>query len=646
MRPSLLAILILLLFSQIIAQKTRAPELIGGVSWLNTESPLSLADLKGKLVLLDFWTYGCINCIHILPDLRRLEEKYANQLVIIGVHSAKYDNEADTENIRRVILRYDIKHPVVNDSDFKIWNAYGVSAYPTLVLIDPDGNIVNRWIGEGQFNQIETEIQRIITEYRARGRLNESPINLTLERAKFGSLPLAFPGKLLADSRTKRLFISDTNHNRIVVTDLDGKLLEIIGDGVEGLKDGSYEAARFSRPQGLTLYGQFLFVADTGNHAIRRVDLKSKVVETVAGNGKQATYPLMGGVAKRVSLSSPWDLVRVGNSLYVAMAGVHQIWKFDLVKNLIFPFAGSGAEGRVDDELSRAAFGQPSGIASDGNFLYIADTETNAIRMVDLRKKEVETLAGGDLFIFGDEDGEGEEARLQHPMGITIYNGKLLIADTYNHKLKLLDIRSKRLETYLGNGKPGQADGNNPTFYEPAGVSIADGKIYVADTNNHAIRVVDTRTKSVYTLKIPGLTPPKQESENFLPLEPNLSVIKHPEEFISSQSEAYIIFDPEFPEGYHLNKNAPNRFEIKVDKPEIINISVEKNRFDEVPLSIAVTAIKEGSATINAKFNVYYCREDNTGVCLIKTLRWEIPIRVVNEKKITRIELRSKLSLN
>ena len=637
----------LFLSAQTQTERQRAPELAGGTSWLNTDKPLSLAALKGKVVLLDFWTYGCINCIHILPDLKRLEEKYANQLVIIGVHSAKFDNEADTENIRKIVVRYGIEHPVVNDSDFKIWNAYKIIAYPGLVLIDPNGGIVQRWFGEGQFDEIGAEIEKLVTDFRAKGELREYPLKFALERAKIGDLPLAFPGKVLADAKSNRLFISDTNHNRVVITDLNGKLLDTIGNGKTALTDGNFQTASFNRPQGLALEGENLYVADTENHAIRKIDLRAKSVETISGNGKQAAWRSTGGNAKTSQISSPWDLVKEGNSLYIAMAGTHQIWRLDFEKQTIAPFAGNGAEARLDGKLTASSFGQPSGIVSDGKSLFVADSETNVIRQISLQKQTVETLAGGDLFEFGDEDGYADEVRLQHPLGVAIYNGKVLIADTYNHKIKLLNPAKQSVETFLGTGKSGQNDGAAATFYEPAGISVANDKLFVADTNNHAIRVVDLKTKKTVTLKIEGLTPPILTANESEIVEPNLSVIKHPAQEISAKSENSLVFNLKFPEGFHLNQNAPNRYEVTTESGKIIKIANAKQKFNSVPLTVSFQAIKKGATVLRAKLNVYYCREDNTGVCLIKTLQWEIPLKIVSKKtSANRIELRETLKLN
>lgn len=613
--------------------KVRAPELTGAKSWLNTDKALSIAGLKGKVVLLDFWTYGCINCIHIIPDLKKLEAKYPNNLVVIGVHSAKFTNEGDTENIRQIILRYGIEHPIANDADFKIWEQYTVNAYPTQVIIDPSGYVIGAAVGEGYAEAIDKIIGATIEDFRKKGLLDEKPLKFALERAKVGSLPLAFPGKVLADSVSKRLFIADSNHNRIVVTDLSGKFIENIGSGKAAWADGDFASAAFNRPQGLALDGTNLYVADTENQRIRLIDLKTKKVSTIGGTGKLEDFTGEGGNALKIALRSPWDLSLVGKNLYIAMAGSHQIWRMDLAKNILEPYAGTREEARIDGKLALSAFSQPSGIASDGNNLFVADSEANIIRKIDFKRETVETLVGGDLYIFGDTDGEGNEVRLQHPLGVTVWNGKVLIADTYNHKIKLLDAENETVETFLGTGKSGQTDGKMPTFYEPAGLSIADGKLYIADTNNHAIRVVDLQTKMVSTLKIEGLKPPAEsmtETENYSPnLKENKTEIKE----VSVNSNNSLQFQIKLPDGFHLNPNAPNRYEISTDDAKIVKTVTGARKFSKLPLTIPFQTIQTGRANLKIKLAVYYCREDNTGACLIKTLAWQIPLKISAEKK-------------
>lgn len=639
--PLFLAVIFSLNVSAMIYQaKVRAPELNGGKSWLNTEKPLSLAALKGKVVLLDFWTYGCINCIHIIPELKKLEAKYDKNLVVIGVHSAKFENEKQTENIRKIIVRYGIEHPVVNDADFKIWEQYAVKAYPTQILIDPNGYIAGSFVGEGHTAEIDKAIEDTVCEFRKKGKLNEAPLKFALERAKIGDLPLAFPGKVLADEKSNRLFISDSNHNRIVVTDLSGKLLTTIGDGKAALSDGNFEYSSFKRPQGLALSGENLYVADTENHAIRLVNLRAKTVQTIAGSGKQAAWQSVGGAAKTSDLSSPWDLVKVGNALYIAMAGTHQIWKLDFDKQRVAPFAGSGTEARLDASLAEAGFAQPSGIVSDGRKMWIADSESNIVREIDLQKEAVETLVGGDLFDFGDVDGEEDDVRLQHPLGVALWGDKILLADTYNHKIKLLDTSKKTVETFLGTGKSGQKDGLKATFYEPGGLSIAAGKLYVADTNNQAIRVVDLKTKTVSTLKIEGLTPPISNSNEAENVSPNLKEIKTDTREVATNSSGALTFNINLPKGFHLNTAAPNRYDVSIENGGNIKITNPAQKFSKIPLTINFQTANAGSSELRAKLTVYYCREDNTGTCHIKTLAFRVPLKVTASKKTAaKIEL-------
>jgi DNA-binding beta-propeller fold protein YncE len=625
--------------------RVRAPELTGGRGWLNTDKPLTIAALKGKVVLLDFWTYGCINCIHIIPDLKRLEHKYPNELVVIGVHSAKFENEKDTENIRRIILRYEIEHPVYNDAEYKVWQSYGVRAWPTQVLIDPAGYVIGAVSGEGNYDLIDRVIAKAVDEFRKRGELNEEPLKLTLERAKVGDLPLAFPGKILADAKGDRLFIADSNHNRLVVTKLDGTLLETIGTGVSGSADGAFDKASFYRPQGLALDGDSLYVADTENHLLRRVDLKLKIVETVAGTGQQARDYFKQGPARTIELSSPWDLQLVGRQLYITMAGTHQIWKLDLSKNEVSTFAGSGREAREDGSLLEAGFAQPSGIASDGKKLYIADSESNIIRAIDIASGQVETLVGGDLFDFGDVDGSGDEVRLQHPLGVVAFNDKILIADTYNHRIKELDPKERTVKAFLGTGKPGQADGDLASFYEPAGLTIANGTLYVADTNNHAIRVVDLKTKQTTTLNIKGLQPPASQPDNSeMATGPNADEIKLPSQTLRLGHGALVV-NIDLPPGYHLNAAAPQRYRVSVeDGNRQVGLESESHlgaighesvvsrslKNPALPLRIPMRVFESGKASLRVQFTIFYCRQDNTGTCRIKTLIWQIPIEVVN----------------
>ncbi|HEX8354822.1 MAG TPA: thioredoxin-like domain-containing protein [Pyrinomonadaceae bacterium] len=673
------------------AGRVRAPELEGGRGWLNTDKPLSLAGLRGKVVLLDFWTYGCVNCMHVIPDLKRLEEKYPTELVIIGVHSAKFENEKETENIRRIVLRYGVEHPVVNDADFRIWNAYAVRAWPTQVLIDPAGYVVGQAAGEGNYDVIDRAVGELAADARRRGALDERPLKLALERARVGDLPLAFPGKVLADGRGDRLFVSDSNHNRVVVTRLDGTLLYTVGSGARGRADGDFARASFDGPQGLALDGETLYVADTRNHLVRRVDLKARTVETLAGTGEQLRdYRVELDSLPSVPLSSPWDLHVEGGTLYVAMAGPHQIWAVDLKTRRPRVFAGSGREARLDGARGEAAFAQPSGLAGDGRTLYVADSESNIIRGVGLgdapaleepksappadHARGVSTLAGGDLFEFGDRDGVGDEVRLQHPLGLALEGGRLFVADTYNHKIKVLDPATRRVSTFVGTGKAGQADGERGQFYEPAGLSAARGRLYVADTNNHAVRVVDLSTRQTSTLVMRGLEPPQPEASAKegdeaaeVAAGPDAEEFKPAAQRLGLGALGELFVEVALPAGHHLNPSAPHRYQVEVvgvkgtparlalptspgqsparpaGAAEAVKPSV-KSKLKGLPLRVGLDPLSPGAAVLRVVLTVYYCREDNTGTCRVKTLVWLAPVEVTADPAAPRaIRLKGKV---
>lgn len=464
-----------------------APEFKTGLPWLNVSRPLTMKELRGKAVLLDFWTYGCINCMHVIPDLKRLEAKYGAKLAVIGVHSPKFDNEKNLDTLRSVVVRYGLEHPVVNDVDFTLWRLYGVRAWPTLVLIAPDGGVVGSVAGEGHYATLDKSIGDQLARFA--GRLDGKPLPLVLEKNRQTGKLLAAPGKISASQQF--VAIADTQHHRVLLADRHGKILHAFGGKEAGFRDGKAQEARFFAPQGLSFGSGGLYVADTGNHAIRFIDLEKQSVTTVAGNGQMGGGRINGEFAAlKIGLASPWDVAYHDGLLYIAMAGSHQIWRLDVTSGKISPFAGSGREDITDGALTHAAFSQPSGLGLSGDSLYVADAEDSAVRRIDLRGGKVETLVGAGLFDFGDRDGDFRSARIQHVLGIAVLDEKhILIADTYNHKLKQLDLKTRTIVTLAGSGKPGGAGLN-----EPGGLAVMDGKVLLADTNNHRIMEFDPKT--------------------------------------------------------------------------------------------------------------------------------------------------------
>lgn len=442
--------------------------------------------------------------MHVLPQLRKLADQFPDVLAVIGVHSPKFTAEREFANLRQAVMRYDIRHPVVSDDRHVVWDSYAVSAWPTSVFVDPDGRVIGQHPGEFDAADYSALIQALTEDFDAQGKLDRSPLPISLEREKEPVRTLDFPGKVLTDPAAGRLFIADTGHHRILVVDTNGHIQTVIGSGEPGLDDGDFESATFRNPQGMAVDGNALYVADLENHSIRRADLADRRVVRIAGTGEQLRLPRRGGPALSSSLTSPWDLALGDGMLYIAMAGNHQIWALDLNAEQVSRFSGTGREALGDGTLQRCALAQPSGLSLSGSRLYFADSETSAVRVADIEADRVETIVGEGLFDFGDRDGEGDTVRLQHCLGISACDGMIYVADTYNNKIKRIDPSDRSSHTFLGTGEAGRRDGpgETATFWEPGGVCASDGQLYIADTNNHCIRVTDLATREVRTLEI------------------------------------------------------------------------------------------------------------------------------------------------
>jgi thiol-disulfide isomerase/thioredoxin len=680
-----------------------APSLEGGISWINTASSLELRQLRGKFVLLDFWTYCCINCIHVLPEIKKLEKAYPNELVVIGVHSAKFAGEKDSANITDAVMRYEIEHPVVNDAEHAIWNRYGVRSWPSMAMIDPEGQLFWMDSGEHKFEDLDRLLKHVMPYYEKKGLIDRQPIRFDLAAHRAKATPLRYPGKVLADEAGDRLFISDSNHNRIVITKLDGTLIETIGTGQIGKADGNYATAQFHRPQGTAIIGQTLYVADTENHSLRKIDLVKKTVTTISGTGVQGRNAWPGhdarafrfgegklperfvGKPSETELNSPWALWVHKKDLYIAMAGPHQIWKMTLDEKEIGPYAGNGREDIVDGpllppepyETGFSSFAQPSGLASDGTWLYVADSEGSSIRAVPFDPKEkVKTvigtseLSGGRLFVFGDRDGKGllrkkegtlffsgdadetDGPLLQHCLGVVFHRGQLYLTDTYNNKIKRLDPKTARCDTIAGSGKPAATDaekGADAAFDEPEGLSAAAGKLYIADTNNHVIRVVDLDAgNKVSTLVIKGLEPPKPPASS--PREKPTFPFAKTRQLDAVQvkvtgDELRLAAQLTLPEGYKLNPLAPMYYYVEAADKEgpvhraalgrTIKLGQADLRFD-MTLPLTKTT---GSEELTVSLIYHYCREGAEGVCKVGSVIWKVPVTLSPDATATSVPL-------
>ncbi|MEV0740908.1 NHL domain-containing thioredoxin family protein [Streptomyces sp. NPDC050549] len=485
--------------------RVRAPRLTGKGGWLNTgDKQYTLADLRGRIVILDFWTFCCINCLHVLDELRELEEKHRDTVVIIGVHSPKFVHEAEHQAVVDAVERYGVEHPVLDDPELATWKQYAVRAWPTLVVIDPEGYVVAQHAGEGHAHAIERLVAELEAEHAAKGTLRRGDGPYVAPEPE--PTVLRFPGKALA-LPSGNFLVSDTTRHQLVELAADGEsVVRRIGCGVRGFGDGTADSATFNEPQGLALGEDgSVVVADTVNHALRRLDLTTGAVTTLAGTGRQWMQgEPTSGPAREVSLSSPWDVARWQGRLWIAMAGVHQLWAYDPAEDTVAVTAGTTNEGLVDGPGPEAWFAQPSGLAATADRLWLADSETSALRWVDVGGA-VHTAVGTGLFDFGHRDGAAEQALLQHPLGVTaLPDGSVAISDTYNHALRRYDPATGEVTTLATD------------LREPSDAVLDGDEILVVESARHrltrlrlpeeAVRVesVAHRTQRAATEVAPG----------------------------------------------------------------------------------------------------------------------------------------------
>lgn len=473
------------------AHAQRATNFPAGLEWFNVARPLTLADLKGHVVLLDFFTPGCINCIHMLPAEKRLEAKFGPRLTVIGIDSPKFAASKTRAGLVSFIQRYGLTHPVVLDPTMSLWNAYGVQAWPTLVLLGPSGRVLQTFIGEQTYAQMAGPVAAALRGAPPASKLPKLP----LVPMTFQSGALAIPSGI-ATSPTL-VAIADTAHNRIVLADHAGKLVAVIGGGCAGSADGNYAHAEFDRPHGLAFDGDTLYVADTDNQLIRKIDLATHTVTTVAGDGQRG-FAIAGSTAARAAtLNSPWAVAWHAGALYIAMAGDHQLWRYAPATQTIGPWAGTGMEGLADGSRDAAEFAQPTGLSVNGDTLYDADPESSAIRAVALPGGKVTTLVGTGLFDFGLRNGPAKRALLQHAEGLAYADGSLYIADTFNNALRRLDLAHHAVSTVA-------ALLDHPVAVAP----LSANTLLVAEANGNRIDAIQLPGGKVTPWPIAGLKAP------------------------------------------------------------------------------------------------------------------------------------------
>jgi len=586
----------------------RLPEFKSEYDWLNVAQPVTMERLNGLVTLFDFFTYCCINCMHILPDLERLEKKYeGSKLSVIGIHSAKFENEKVGDHLSDAIARYDIRHPVCNDTSAWLWSTLGVTCWPTQLLLGPHGKPLWVSMGEGQADWIDEIVGAMLEYYGGKGLLTGEPVIAEIASKVEGRI-LSYPGKVAV--RGDKILVSDTGNNRILVMDKEGNIQDIVGGPEAGDIDGSFSQARFRHPQGVERVGNLVYVCDTENNLIKCLDMETKMVSTVA---------------RAPGLSSPWDIVHLkleekGEFLIVAMAGCHQLWMYCITdvswwKGAKYPagglvcIVGSGKEeNRNTSYPLKVGLAQPSGLSTDGrDWIFFADSESSSVRKVSLKDGAVTNVAGGErdptnLFSYGDIDGESINAKLQHPLGVTLDTSSniLYIADSYNHKLKKAEQKGKlwNVTSVVGD------------LSEPGGICFDpdSSSIYIADTNNHCIKKFDIKTNATETVDVKN----------------NIDDVDSPEKLKDEASENFVLSNKEnqiilkaglgLNPGLHLNAEAPSSWKIVLEE------STLNGRVTEDGLDVSFPRVGAGDLLqLQIVCRLYLCSDQ--GICSVKNVK-------------------------
>ncbi len=599
--------------------------------WLNVSRPLELTDLKDRIVLLDFWTYACVNCVQVLQEIKKLEEQFGSKLVVIGVHSGKFDNEKDFAQIKKAIIRNDITHPVVNDANFRIWNNFHINAWPSLVLINPRGKVEKTYVGEEGAMQIKSGIKKLISKFKY--EVNRDPLPIVLEKNSVISNVLSFPTKLEygADftykSRTMpALFISNSGKNNILVTSLSGDIILKIGSGMVGLEDGAFDKASFDSPQGLLYHAGKLYVADSGNHALREINFKTGEVTTLIGSGQRGA-PIASAEevsdAKSFELASPTDIEFFPNydNIVIANSGTHQLLTYNIAKERVSVLAGNGSEGISDGKYPDNLLAQTSDMSVYNKKLYFLDSESSALRVLD-ESGDVKTLIGKDLFKFGNKNGGKSEGLMQHPLGLMVDDTGAYISDSFNHTIRKYDFVSGQIFNLVGSKKSGDNTGASSVtqFNQPEGIVSVLNNFYVADTNNNRIVVLNRGNFSSSILDV--MPPLKLQKDGFLQYLPNLQ--KLPDVSVKSDTEISLKID--LKKGWKLNEMGPsfvNLLEVvkggQVDLVTTSDWQNLKNKEAKLPkLNTSKNYVLQGV--------IYYCEDKPNALCYINSYEQKLDV--------------------
>ncbi|CAF0745669.1 unnamed protein product [Adineta ricciae] len=484
-----------------------------------------------KIVIAYFWTFSNIHSSHMMPKLIGIDKRYSTAgVTIIGIHSPKYEHEKNKANVRHAMEEQSLPFNVVNDSSLSVWKHVGCQIWPTVLVFGPDAIPIFIFEGENHVQHTETFLAFALAYYKSSVRaspnisaaIKMSPDDPAASGATSKPAKFTYPSHLCITS-SGQMCISYAGSNQLILCEIDGKVLEVVGNGHPGMADGDISQVEFDSPRGMAEYNSCIYIADTNNHAIRVFDPNSRRVLTLIGTGRLGTDKVGGLKRSQQPIASPWDLCITESPfdhktvLLISMAGQHQIWAYafeetqwwnnlTLQKNACLAIIGSGEEGnRNDPEPMSATLAAPRGICNgimNGQpVLFIADSNSSSIRVVTLQNGNVSNLIGGDadptnLSAFGDLDGSGFNAKFQYPLGVAFHypSSQLYITDTYNNKLKRVDMTTLTCSSYFVTDidtKKQRGESNSAKFNEPQGITIFDHFMFIADKNNSHVKRID-----------------------------------------------------------------------------------------------------------------------------------------------------------
>ncbi len=607
-------------------------------AWINTSRALELSDLKDRVILVHFWSYACVSCFHVLPEIKKLENEFGNRLTVIGVHSGKFDNEKNLDSITKAVLRYDISHAVIDDSDLKIWNNFDIKAWPSFVLINPHGSIEEVYQGSDSVEKMVKDTKELINDYRY--EITRDALPIVLEKNKIAKRVLNYPTKIeyaayfaYKGHNAPALFIANTGQNKVLAVSLTGEIIAQIGSGRDEFEDGSFENASFNSPTGLLYHDSKLYVADSGNNALREIDFKEENVATLIGSGRKGSIIEKGPInSDDVELSSPTDIEFYPDNTKIAIAnsGSHQILQYNIAKQEISILAGDGNEGLIDGIYPKNSLAQTADLAVYEDKLYFIDSESSALRVLD-KDGEVKTLIGKGLFDFGHKNGKKDMALMQHPLGLTIDDTGVYIVDSFNHVVRRYGLSTGEIQDVIG-GKKGSTLGSpeNTGFDEADGiVSILD-RFYIVDSNNNRIVIVNRNKLTSEILDVmPQLQLPRDGFLQYLPNLYKAAPIK-----VADEKN---ILKIDLKQGWKINELGPsfiNLLEMTDNKKANLIATFDWTMIINDELKLPKLG-KDKKYVLQG--TIYYCENKKNALCYISS--YEQELEVDGDEKNTQIKV-------